>query len=639
MANVFLSYDREDEARARSIAAFLEKSGHSVWWDRQIKGGGEFGAEIEAALNAADKVVVLWSERAVKSAWVRDEAAVGRDTGRLVPATLDGTPPPLGFRQFQTIELSGSKRLQTAAQLKGLAEAIGSPSRKDLLTAETVPDTPPNRKSLVLIGGIAAVFLLSIAAIVLWRSGTQAAQPRFAISSADASEQSRQAAHELALKLPTLPATVTNYELVDASQSPSTNADLVLTTGVTNEEGKERQEVAIRMKDSLLWSLSVEQPTVAASDLSQQVAVQVQRALSCSGDALSYRRERFDENILKSYLSACTNFDSAFGANVDMSDQIKVFEQVIAKAPHFVPAWAMLLTTEADDLANADDRNAVIERMRDQVAEADKLGLDFGELYVAKAVLRSPIDFWGIFQTLDEGIKRHPDNAILYRARGIYLMYVGRMNDAVTDSARAVDLNALSPGSQQSLASAYAYAGNPSAGFAQLKRAEQLWPGARTIVYARYRLNLRYGDPKEALALLNSWMFGGPLQSEQAAFLQARLDPTPSNIQRAIAEDRKIYLQYPDFIGQIVQTLAQFGRKDEVLDILMNYKGGEQSGLAAEVLFRPALRDVWRDPRSMAAAAHLGLLRYWKRSGNWPDFCSDPSLPYNCRQESAKYPI
>ena len=173
--------------------------------------------------------------------------------------------------------------------------------------------------------------------------------------------------------------------------------------------------------------------------------------------------------------------------------------------------------------------------------------------------------------------------------------------------------------------------------FAELRKAEQLWPGAPTIATARYGLDLRYGDPKEALAMLQDPIRQGPLQSEQAAFIHARIDPTSENIDRSIAEDRKIYQQYPFFIGQIVQTLAQFGRKDEVLDILLNYRGGEPIGGATEVLFRPAFREMWRDPRSMAAAAHLGLLGYWEKSGRWPDFCSDPALPYDCKKEAAKY--
>src|SRR5437763_579084 len=129
MTNVFLSYDREDQPRARVIAALLERADHSVWWDRQIKGGREFATEIEAALAAADRIVVLWSERAVKSAWVRDEAAVGRDTGRLVPVTLDGTLPPLGFRQFQTIDLSKWKGRGSSPQLQQLVDAVDTSER------------------------------------------------------------------------------------------------------------------------------------------------------------------------------------------------------------------------------------------------------------------------------------------------------------------------------------------------------------------------------------------------------------------------------------------------------------------------------------------------------------------------------
>jgi hypothetical protein len=56
-------------------------------------------------------------------------------------------------------------------------------------------------------------------------------------------------------------------------------------------------------------------------------------------------------------------------------------------------------------------------------------------------------------------------------------------------------------------------------------------------------------------------------------------------------------------------------------------------------LFRPLIRDVGRDPLSMAGAAHVGLVHYWKVSGNWPDFCFDPTLPYDCKKEAAKYKV
>jgi tetratricopeptide (TPR) repeat protein len=105
MAKVFLSYVREDLTTAKKIASALERAGHSVWWDRHIRGGAEFADEIDRALEAAEAVVVLWSKRSIKSAWVRDEAGAGRDSGRLVPVRIDNCQPPLGFRQYHAIDL------------------------------------------------------------------------------------------------------------------------------------------------------------------------------------------------------------------------------------------------------------------------------------------------------------------------------------------------------------------------------------------------------------------------------------------------------------------------------------------------------------------------------------------------------
>jgi TIR domain-containing protein len=645
MAKVFLSYDRDDEARARPIAALLERAGHSVWWDRQIKGGGEFGTEIEAALEAADKVVVLWSDRAVKSAWVRDEAAVGRDTGRLVPATLDGTLPPLGFRQFQTIDLSTSKRRGTSSALKALLEAVETPGH----SVEPAQPKPRKRSRswpgpAVLIFAAASLLITAAAVTVIWllKSSANTDEPRMAVAPADRTARSRQVAHDLMLALPNLPgAESSTYEVIDAADAASAKADLVLTAAASGSGGRERRDLALRApNDAILWSASLDQPESASANMPQQLAVSAERALACATEALSYRRESISQDTLRLYLSGCTSADSAYGANLDDSQRIRLFEQVLAKAPHFEAAWAKLFVAEIDYLDSADDPLSLQRKMAGQIAQAQKLGLDFGELYAAKAAILSPVDFIGIFHMYDQGIKRHPDNATLFILRGVKSQYVGRMNDAVGDSAHAAQLDPLSPGKQQSLASAYAYAGNTEAGYAQLRRAEQLWPAAPTIIFARFRLDLRYGDPKEALALLQDPTQQGPLQSEQAAFIRARLDPSPANIERSIAEDRKLYQQYPSFIAQIVQTLGQFGRKDEVLAILLNYSGSaSDAGASAEVLFRPALRDVWRDPRSIAAAAHLGLLHYWKVSGRWPDFCADPTLPYNCKKEAEKYPV
>jgi tetratricopeptide (TPR) repeat protein len=637
MASIFLSYDREDEPRARPVAALLERSGHSVWWDRQIKGGGEFAAEIEAALDAADKVVVLWSQQAVKSAWVRDEAAVGRDTGRLVPVTLDGTLPPLGFRQFQTIDLSKTKWRGKSPQLDQLVDAVGAANRSEAPTTPK-PRLDVRRTRRHLLRGLAAILVLAAivaAAAWYWKSAGTSNRPQFAIRPADDAQLSRQVANDLVLRMPDLPgADASAYDLVDAAQR-SSRADLVLTVGAASG-GRERRDLVLRAADSaILWSSSIDLPAAQSAYLPQQVAVQAQRALSCAAEALSDQHETIQANTFKLYLSACTTFDDATGTT-DMSQQRRLFEQVLAEAPHFEAAWAKLLTLEVNDIYGADDRRALLRKIEAQISQVRKMGLDFGELYVARAILLSPNEFLERFRIYEAGARRHPGSAALFRAWAEQFWYVGQMNDAVALSARAVQLDPLSPANQQTLIGAYAYSGNFDAAYAQLRKAEQLWPRSLAITGARYGLALRYGDPKEALELLRGPIEMTGLQAQQMAFLRARIDPTPANIERSIAEDRKVYDRDPNYFSQIVQTLAQFGRKDEILDILINYNGGAVAGLESGVLFRPAFRDVWRDPRSMAAAARLGILYYWKTSGYWPDFCADPTLPYNCKKEAAK---
>jgi adenylate cyclase len=124
LAKVFLSYSREDVAAAKQLAACMDHAGHEVWWDRQIEGGSRFSAEIDRELKSSDAVVVIWTKASVESPWVQDEAAEGRDNGRLVPILLGTDKPPLGFRQFQSIDFGSWDALGDPPALDALIRAI-----------------------------------------------------------------------------------------------------------------------------------------------------------------------------------------------------------------------------------------------------------------------------------------------------------------------------------------------------------------------------------------------------------------------------------------------------------------------------------------------------------------------------------
>ena len=124
MARVFLSYARGDAEAASQLAEAIQRAGHEVWWDQHIHGGSRFAREIDEALKNADAVVVLWSKASVESAWVQDEAAEGRDRGRLVPVLLEEVKPPLGFRQFQSVDVAGEGAAGELRRLDKLVAAI-----------------------------------------------------------------------------------------------------------------------------------------------------------------------------------------------------------------------------------------------------------------------------------------------------------------------------------------------------------------------------------------------------------------------------------------------------------------------------------------------------------------------------------
>ena len=123
MADVFIAYAHKDRAQATAVARLLERAGLSVWWDPQIGGGAVFSEKIQEELTRAKAVVVLWSLAAIHSKWVIDEASFAAERGKLVPVLIDDVQPPLGFRQYQSLDFRElPEAAQPAAILKSIAE-------------------------------------------------------------------------------------------------------------------------------------------------------------------------------------------------------------------------------------------------------------------------------------------------------------------------------------------------------------------------------------------------------------------------------------------------------------------------------------------------------------------------------------
>ena len=118
--------------------------------------------------------------------------------------------------------------------------------------------------------------------------------------------------------------------------------------------------------------------------------------------------------------------------------------------------------------------------------------------------------------------------------------------------------------------------------------------------------------------------------------VEARVDPSPAKIERAIAIARSLYESFPGGIFHYAQVLGTFGREEQLFGILLNWQHPDKVNYVTDDLFRPTLRKFRQDPRMLQVGKREALLNYWISTGQWPDFCRDPDLPYDCKAEAAK---
>lgn len=162
MADVFISYASEDRNRVRPLAEALQSRGFNVWWDRSLAAGHDYAAVIERELRAAKAVIVVWTQSAAASTFVRDEAGRARDDGRLVPVMLDRVDIPLGFGAFQAEDFTRWNGGANAPQMQILEEAL-----KAKIEGRDVDGGAIARKRRRLMARIRLVSVLTVIALII----------------------------------------------------------------------------------------------------------------------------------------------------------------------------------------------------------------------------------------------------------------------------------------------------------------------------------------------------------------------------------------------------------------------------------------------------------------------------------------
>jgi tetratricopeptide (TPR) repeat protein len=648
MAKLFLSYSRNDVAKAQRITRWLEHEGHEVWRDEDdIGGGASFSGEIERALKDCDAVLALWSVSSVQSAWVRDEAGFGRDANKLIPFALDGTEPPLGFRQFQSIDLSRWKRHgepSNADRIRSAITRVAGPPQ-----AAPSPVSAPNRRHSktiwrrpMLAGGAIVLSVAVGLALFQWQHWWGVHQVTIAVLASPESSDKAMAADyasvvaaDMAAFLPRRfdRATViaprdatprmSSYRMQISTASHGAGANATLT--LSDEDGH-----------TILWSRNWSVADASGADLKAQVSESASKAALCLTDARGGSR-RLSQPALGLFLTGCADLGDTKLSSAEFET---IFERVTKLVPDFPPAWNYLALSQSWIAQGLNDSSpaayaAAVQRARQTIAVARKLNPNSAVPYDAEFHLISNNRFRGL-QVLEKAAAIDPDDPRIQMHLSEAFMSVGRMSDSVQAAERSIELAPSEPYGRSQYIVSLANAGEFSKAKAEIADARKKWPNDQQIDLVDFGYQLRYGDPRAALYLLPR--IGDLSDADMVPVrkvIAARIEPTPAKIDDAIAALNARWGGNPRTRGNVFRALGGFGRVDEAYQLLQDREF--QPFVEIDVLFRPDFAGVRADPRFMQVAARLGLVRYWRQTGYWPDFCTSEKLAYDCKTEAAKY--
>jgi TolB-like protein/tetratricopeptide (TPR) repeat protein len=608
---VFVSYAHEDAVRAQELITGLEQAGFRVWWDRLIVAGAVFAASTEQALESASVIVVLWSQSSVTSHWVRDEATWGRDRQRLVPVSLDGTEPPLGFRQHLFIDLSEWKGEPDAPQFHALLQAIGAlHGEPPTPVAPPRPlQAPPRTNRRALLAGSAALAVAALGGG--WYAWRRAARERtsngvavlpFVNMSGDATQTyftDGMAAEVRAALSRTrflrVIAQVSSEAFRDAHLDAPAIAD-ALGVAFLLEGNMRRSGSTFRITTELIdgrtgfsrWGQTFDRPIDNVFEVQSEIARSVVEAVAAEVHHAGEPAANFPERspggttnvaAYDAYLRGLVQYKRSEN-EASERQALAAFDAAILADPEFAAAHAARART-LEALANDYVDAPRMRETKDAALHAAETAVSLApnsadaQSTLAIVLFQGRLDVRGARRPYELAYRLGAGDGPVVARYALYASQVGRADEAAPAMARALELDPLNPLMHSALASTKYLARRYVDVMPPANRALALNPKLSdvhaTIGAALLALG-RFSEAQEAFVAEPTEL----LRLPGLAILAQRRDDT-KGAEAALATlrtevgDSGLYQQ--------AQVLAQFGRLDAALEVLARARSLDDSGL------------------------------------------------------------
>ncbi len=499
MPDVFLSYNREDQAAARRFAEAFAGQGLDVWWDTALKSGEAYDEVTETALRTAKAVVVLWSKKSVVSRWVRAEATLADRNKTLVPCMIEPCERPIMFELTQTAELShwdGSPTDKAwAAFLADVKRFVAkdAPTPVKIASPESVPVQTPEkttRPSLAVLpftnrsglreDDVFAIGMVEdiIDALSMSRtlrvlaSGSTAAYRK---NSVDVAEIGR------ALGVP---------YLMEGNIRRVGDALRVTAQLVEAESG------------AILWTQKFDRPLAELALLQEELVIEVAAHLGSQIMRLEIERALKKPGNITSYEARVRSAIAT--TRGDWATALAEAERAVALAPDDGGAHACLAFALSGEIIFGSDSPIWWTRVQTHIAKA--LALDPGRAYVqmwvgwAYAWSGRPGD--GL-PFVEGAVAMNPNNSVARHARGALYSMLGRLDQALEEFRAVVALSPNSPSLYNVIgmrAGVHLAAGRLEMARADFDLSLRMMPNFVSSLIARAAVAIMLDDPSGASA-------------------------------------------------------------------------------------------------------------------------------------------
>ncbi len=598
---IFLSYTRADRKRALAVIGLLKGAGYEVWWDGLLEGGENYLPITAGALDEADVVVVMWSKIAIDSNWVRDEAGHGRDRSRLVPVSIDGTEPPLGFRQIQVIDLNKWRGNPGDAKAQALLRAVAAQAGR-AVSAPPVTNARLPRRAVLASG---AAVLAAAAAAAVWKLDllggaaeldNSVAVLAFRNLSGSAGEDylAEGLAEELRAALSRNPALKV---LAQASTAAASKGDLepgeiarklkvhYLLGGSVRREG-ERLRIAATLTDGTTgftsWSDQFDREFGDVFALQEDIAGQIAAAMAAQASpapgGAAANSSTTSAKALDAYLRGNAYYQLRSGES-SLRAALAQYVIAIAADPSFAQAHAArarIVLWLAQGYGRASELAAAFA---DAIAGARRAvelapGLAICQVTLGYALIGARLDFVAARAPFAKARELGWGDAWVMLFYASYCAQTGRTAEAAKAMARALELDPLNPGAYR----VQAYVSNLA----------RDWTGAESACRRALELNPQISSVQAYLG--DALMQNGKLAEARAAYNAetvelmrltglAIVERKLGNGAAAEAAYDKLVTTIDGSVYQQAQVLAQWGQADQALERLAFARRIGDSGL------------------------------------------------------------